>query len=376
MCSAPCVGQSVLEIMADPSTEPSYPAGARFPPPLAGTAGKADPCGITTPLALSIHSGYAAKMRSSPFAILLGLALPSVAAGQTACVPAALPDAAKIVLASQHALQRQAVIENDPAIPSAVASGLGQFKDALAGAAAAAFACAGRDVTPEQMGATLAQALHANAPEGSDTMLETRGKHLLGAYGTDLQVQVLPLNDQPKYFEVDFRYSIACGDDNLLLVFTTEPSRHPTAASPAASPWRLLLRWDAPRYTHVGEAFGDFVLLTPLSGVAGSRNWRFVVAHGRPGCGTANTSSRFDLDVLQPTADPTQPEVVWHGDHPYGRAWQPRLSTTEGTITFELNPPPSKALPKPVPAQVLRYRISANNHVEPLLAEEGEKQSQ
>lgn len=327
-------------------------------------------------------------MRSSLVVVLAGLLGSSIAGAQTPCSPERLRQAAKAVASVRHLLHEQAVTENDPAISGQVAAQLGQLKDALAQSAQAAFACASPSATSEQLEGTLAGALHANLSSPADVVVETRGKKELGAFGSDLAVQVFPLSGSPKYYEVDFRYGIQCGDDNLLFIFAADPA----SDGPDSAHWKQILRWDAPSYTTAADAFGDFVLLTPLSGFPGQRNWRFAVAHGHPGCGAANGSSRFDLDVLEPnlgpgsgsnpgpnptsspgqSADLTHPQVVWHLDHSYARNQVPRLSTTEDTLTFELSPPETKAQTPAVSAHtdVYRYRIRHDNRVEPLTASE------
>ena len=255
----------------------------------------------------------------------------------------------------------QAVAENDPGVPAVVGTQLMQMKAALAQAADAAFACAAGTATPEQIEKTLADALHANLSQASETVLVTKDKKDLGAYGSDLAVQVFPLFNSPKYFEVDFRYGVECGDDNLLLIFAAD-------AGTGTAAWHEVLRWGAPRYSNVSDAYGDFILMTPLSGFPGKRNWRFVVAHGQPGCAAANGPSRFDLDLLEPTADPEAPQVIWHLEHPYRRSEVPRLSTTEDTLTFELSPPEKTAKGKGVSgaAEVYRFHVGADNQVEPI----------
>ena len=293
---------------------------------------------------------------------LVGLFSPVVCLAQAACSPTALPQAARAVIATRHQLHEAAVGEDDPVVPPAIATELAEMKDALVGAADAAFSCAASSATPEDLEKTLANALHANLSQASESVLVTRNKKDLGAYGSDLAVQVFPLFSSPKYFEVDFRYGVECGDDNLLLIYAAD------AGAPAGtSAWHQVLRWGAARYANVSDAFGDFVLLTPLSGFPGQRNWRFVVAHGQPGC-AANGPSHFDLDLLEPTPDPAQPQVVWHLEHPYGRLEVPRLSTTEDTLTFEVSAPEKggKANGSSSPASIYRFHVGRDNKVEPI----------
>lgn len=317
------------------------------------------------PVTSERRRGYSWHMLRLLSLLFAGLVLPGSALAQTACTPDALPRAAKAVAASRHVLYETAVAENEPQVPASLATNLAQLKEVLARAAQAAFACAKTNATAEQMEATLAAALQANVPASSETVIETRGKKELGVFGSDLAVQVFPLAETPQYVEVDFRYGVACGDDNLVLVYEGA-----AASSTAAGSWREVLRWSARDYGTVGDAFGDFMVMTPLSGLAGKRNWRFVVAHGQPGCNGASAPSRFDLDVLEPTADPAQPQVVWHLEHAYNRSEAPRLSTTEDTLTLELSPPEphGKTAKAPAHPDTFRYRIGEDNRVEPLAA--------
>ncbi len=306
----------------------------------------------------------------SPFALVLS------SSAQTACVPDALPKAAAAVATIRRGLHGVAVGELDPVVPAPVAAQLGRLKDALEAAGNAAVACSPPNSTAEALQGVLARALRANLADAAEGVsVTTEGKEL-GAYGSDLQVQVLPLSSAPRTLEIDFRYGIECGDDNLLLVYRQ--------ASAPDSRWRKVLRWDAPGYTEVSDAFGDFVLLTPLPGTVGQSNWRAVVAHGRPGCSTTEGSSQFDLDILQPDpepgTDPARPEVVWHLEQPYARLAKPRLATTEDSLTFELlAPQPQTQTPKsvarkpagsqinpsaPQPVQIYRYRVTADSRVQ------------
>lgn len=294
-------------------------------------------------------------MRNATLLALFGIALSCSAHAETACAASALPEAARTVLTVRHNLHGQAVGELDPMVPAGIADQLTRLKNGLAAAAEAAMACASPSASPETLQSTLATALHANLSADSETVLLTKAGKDLGAYGSDLDVQVLPLSNAPRYLEINFRYGVECGDDNLLIVYRQSP-----AGSAAA--WQQVLRWDAPSYHNVGDAFGDFILLTPITGFAEHPNWRVVVAHGQPGCTAGDTRSRFDLDLLQPGTDPAHPQVAWHLEHPYRRGDTPRLATTEETLTFQLIPPvPAKTAPA---AQSYRYRISSDNVVQ------------
>ena len=249
------------------------------------------------------------------------------AAAQTTCSPHALSGTAREVSSLRQQLHGEAVGEADPVIPEGIGRQLGALKGALARAAQAAFACASTADAPEQVQSRLAEALHANLPP-SDSTPEGKGKTDVGTYGTDLAVQVYELFGKPRLFEVDFRYGIECGDDHLLLIFEA-----------AQDHWREQMQWGAAQYRTVGDALGDFVLLTPLTGSYLHPTWRYVLAHGHPSCSDAPRPSTFALDLLVPRAGTETPDVAWHFEHGYVQGSAvPRLTTTEDTIDFRLRP--------------------------------------
>jgi hypothetical protein len=303
-----------------------------------------------------------ASMRTSVAVLSLGLFAPWAAHAQApaACGPGALSQAARSVITLRHQMHTEAVGELDPNVPARIGTQLAELKSDLAQAADAAFACAAPSATPEELQDKLAAALHANLSTAAETAV-IRGKNDVGAYGSDLSVQVFPLYNSPRFYEVDFRFGVECGDDNLLLVYRADPA--------GSARWQPVLRWGAPSYNTVGDAFGDFILLTPLSGFQGARNWRFVVAHGHPGCNGESAPSRFDLDLLEPTADPAAPTVAWHFSQSYRRSEVPRLSTTEDTLTFQLRSPDTAKghTGQTTAAQTFRFHVTRDNKVEPMV---------
>lgn len=301
-------------------------------------------------------------MRGSLWLSSFFLLGPTLAAyGQGSCSPDALATAAKRVAEARRALQTQAVPQADPHVPPVVARQLADLKDALASAAQAAFACAPSRATADQLQATLATALHANVASATETVETLKGKDI-GAYGSDLSVQVFPLFGKPKFFEVDFRYGVECGDDNLLMIFESADDNSPEG-------WRERLRWGAPSYSTVGDAIGDFVMLTPLTGSYQKPTWRFLVAHGHPGCATGPRQSLFDLDLLSLSSDPAKPHVDWHFQHAYAQdqTAAPRLSTTEDTVDFRIlhQPEGKTATTSGVATEIYRFHLSPDCTLEP-----------
>ncbi len=319
-------------------------------------------------------NAYATRVTLNGMHVTARLALIATAstlplAAQTVCTPPALNLAAKSVAAIRHTLHDSAVPEQDPTVPPAIAAQLTQLKDALTRAADAAFACASASAGPDLLQTTLANALHANLTPAAESSAITRNKQDIGAYGSDLSVEIFQLTNTPKFFEVDFRYGIECGDDNLLLIYEAVPGNtHPG--------WQQRLRWDAPTYKTVADALGDFVMLTPLTGDFRHPDWRFIIAHGQPGCSPAPRPTQFDLDLLAPSTDPAKPTLAWHFEHPYTQtqATLPRLATTDDGIDFRIqsgDPDPTSAhrsskTSTPTGEEVYRFRLTGNGLVEPL----------
>ena len=303
---------------------------------------------------------------------LLAIAPTLPLAAQTACTPSALETAAQTVADIRHTLHDHAVPAQDASVPSAIAAQLLQLKNALAQAADAAFACAPASTGPDPLQTTLANALHASPTRAAESTAVTRNKQDIGAYGSDLSVEVFQLTNTPKFFEVDFRYGIECGDDNLLLVYEAAPATN-------APGWQLRLRWDTPAYRNVADALGDFVMLTPLTGDFRHPFWRFIVAHGHPGCGPTPRPTHFDLDLLTPSDDPAKPSITWHFDHAYTLTptTLPRLATTDDTIDFRIqSTDPRKVRARtnsPKGEEIYRFRLAGNGHVEPLPADAPEE---
>ncbi len=346
------------------------------------------------------------------FASFGAIGLPSFCSAQQACAPAQIAAAIRQESAARRQLKSIAVSIDDPQVSAASDSALGRWKNSLAQATEAVFRCADVHATPESLQTRLATALHANSGGTEDGGVVTKDGKNVGSYGADLTVQVVSLFNTPPYVAVDFRYSLECGDDHLLLVFkadrsgsqpapnvsaeaSSDPQLKAPSRSSATASWTEVLRWGAPHYTTVGDAYGDFMLLAPLSDLSSSsdlvkpRRERFAVVHGEPRCPavpsddaspsapSAADAGRFGLDVLEVSADAAQPHVVWHLEQPYTRGQVPRLATTEDTLSLDFrNPDASRtvnagtgAKPAPAsPAASYRYRIDADNRVHALSA--------
>jgi hypothetical protein len=141
-------------------------------------------------------------------------------------------------------------------------------------------------------------------------------------YGRNLLINVKGI--APKLIEVTFTFHIACGDDNMLMVFESEQGQ-----------WRERLLWQSPPYKEINGAFGDVYENAILQTGPQSR-WRLVAVHGRPWC--TSRFSGFAIDVLEPTPSSEIPSILWHTDRSYSRGdFAPSLKTSGDTFEFRIH---------------------------------------
>ena len=125
-----------------------------------------------------------------------------------------------------------------------------------------------------------------------------------GEYGGEVKASVSDL--QPGLLLVDASFGIQCGEDHVLLGYSS-----------AGGKWRRVLRWQAGPYDKVSGAFGDMflpVLLKPKYG----GDPLLLVVHGTPWC--SSTESTFAMDTFQVSASVATEKPFWHSEHSYRRA--------------------------------------------------------
>ena len=124
-----------------------------------------------------------------------------------------------------------------------------------------------------------------------------------GDYGGELKADVTsPL---PGLLLIQEHFTIQCGEDNLLLGYSN-----------ASGNWRRILRWQAPAYREVSDAFGDWYetrILQPR------RNGHpvLLVLHGTPWC--TSTMSSFGVDTLELDPNRETEQAFFHASHDYRR---------------------------------------------------------
>jgi hypothetical protein len=243
---------------------------------------------------------------------------------------------------------------------SASASDLIQkLKSQLNQAAQEVFACHDISVPPATIQQELATLLHANLPEPPDQPISDADieKPEADVFGSGLKVRVSRASTSPLLLNVTFSFGVACGDDNILLLFEAEDAH-----------WKEVLHWQAEPLHDVGHAFGDFFLSSILAGET-PETWRVIVAHGKPWC--TSRFSGFNIDVLEPTANAAQPRVVWHTDRGYSRGdFEPTLKASGNIFEFRINDDAmmfdsGTAFERRV---IYRYRVNANtvDRIEPI----------
>ena len=119
------------------------------------------------------------------------------------------------------------------------------------------------------------------------------------------------------------RFDIACGSDNLLLVYRAHGGR-----------WRRILLWDSGRYDQISGAFGD-AFDTRILKPARNGHPLLLVLHGTPWC--TSVMSGFGMDVFELGASRDRP--FWHGSHDYRRDDDPSLTVRTTADGFEVRAP-------------------------------------
>ncbi len=230
------------------------------------------------------------------------------------------------VLAAQGSLLAVTVAAMETDVPDAAQVGLVNLKEALARAVDAEVAChRGSDAELER---TLAEVLRANQLDKSVAPAKSGGSGedpLAGQYGGELKIHVTRPKEAPDMLAVDVGFEIACGNDQMLLLYERRDEQ-----------WTRVLRWQSPRYRAISGAFGGFFLFEVLSG--GEQARRVVVAHGTDWCLSRFSSGVIDVLRLQPGRD--APEVLWHTSRMLSRSdYLPRLKAAGKEFEVRWNAP-------------------------------------
>jgi hypothetical protein len=264
------------------------------------------------------------RMKRICFAMALVAASAGCGWGQDSCSKSAEGARAATVATVRQQLRAVRVTEEaDTNVPVAAQSLIPQLKAALAETAQAVLACHAGAVDPKTVEGEIAALLKANPPQPpGDSVMNGDPRYteyLSEEYSSNLLVSIA--TPQPKLLSVQFQFNIECGYDTVWMLFEQDGSE-----------WREKLLWQAPPYTEISGAFGDFFLTTILpAGSSGA--WHVIAAHGTPWC--TSRFSGFKMDLLQPVSGSTVPKVVWSAERGYSRQdYVTRLrATTDG---FEL----------------------------------------
>lgn len=273
-----------------------------------------------------------ARMKSVLAILLVAFVTPCCA--QSACDPASVSRAAARVSAVQQELRQNDVGEMEDTVSPAIAGQMTRLKEALSDASDAALACEGASVNLSRLRNSLIGNLHASQPLPAGAQMISKGDprfdEINGAYGHNLQVEVMRPAGFAGLLEVEYSINIECGIDTMLLVYEVRDGR-----------WRQRLRWQSPPLKSISDAFGDWFLTTVLPGdpatSGGEQNWRMVVAHGTTWC--ASRFSTFKMDLLAPRPDPASPRVVWHIERAYSRGgdFEPRIKASGDLFELRIN---------------------------------------
>jgi hypothetical protein len=247
--------------------------------------------------ALKIGAILAAMIRAR-FCLLLLLALPAALAAQPCTKPGWNPLAPPVMVAQAQLLNVKLQDAMDEAVPAPLQAQILALKDALAGYTLGQLECVAANAGATSVETMLAGPLSANQPEVQRTSDPNQPPPLDHIYGSNIRVTVTRPANEPQLLLVEFSLGIACGFDSMLLAYEQ-----------SGGAWQQVLRWQSPAYDSIGDAFGDFFDYEVLP-QAGTKNWLIAVAHGTPWC-TSNMSA-FDVDLLQPSADQTSQQALFH----------------------------------------------------------------
>jgi hypothetical protein len=269
-------------------------------------------------------------MRSAVIAACLLLGIAPTCIAQLTCSKTAQTAGATAVTNIRMQLRAiKPAVDMDTNVPAAAQTLIPQLKAALLQTAQAALACHDAAIDPQVLEKEIATQLNANPPQPPPGVSaqpgDTRYAEMLSdEYSSDLLVSVA--RPQPQLLSVQFQFHIECGEDTVWILFEQQNSK-----------WQLKLVWQAPPYTEINGAFGDFFLATVLPADA-TGGLQVAAAHGSPWC--TSRFSGFSMDVLQPSPSDAAPKVLWHTQRGYSRGdTAPGLRSTADGFELRLNAP-------------------------------------
>jgi hypothetical protein len=258
----------------------------------------------------------------------------------------------------RHLLQLTVPDSMDTDVPVFVRGAISDLKRALALQTDAVFARLPGDTTAalakQRLSATMPSSMVGKISDDQWRKLgeDNSKRPIAGLYGGELIISVR----QPKasLLLVQESFDIACGNDNVLLVYSN-----------ASGAWRRILLWQSEPYNSISSAFGDTyetLLLRPEH----NGHPLLLVLHGTPWC--TSTMSGFGMDVLE-LGGSSSPTPFWHGEHGYRRLdSDPPLTLRSTTDGFEVRTSVSSGGDRVARKGVMRYALTAGaiHRVEPL----------
>ncbi|WP_419805457.1 hypothetical protein [Terriglobus sp.] len=231
-------------------------------------------------------------------------ATPSAQSGSTGDVK----QAQSTVIALQRELRAVRVPEMETDVPAAAQELLPKFQQALVRLSDDVLAGQPATATPKQVETALNALLPPKLPEQpikprAIADADAEDKPQQDVYGVDVQASVSA--PYAGMLLVQQGFGIACGGDNVLLGYSN-----------ASGQWRRVLRWQAPPYKQVSDAFGDSYI-TQLLTVQRSGYPVLLVIHGTPWC--SSTMSGFHMAAFEVDGARSVDKPFWEASHEYRR---------------------------------------------------------
>lgn len=261
--------------------------------------------------------------------------------------------------AQRHLLQLTIPEDMDTDVPAGVQHAISDLKQAIAVHIDSVM----NRVPADASAASVKHRLSANMPPVTvgqvtdQTILGWSESHpkqpLAGLYGGELALSVS--QPRPSLLLVQVSFHVACGNDNVLLVYGL-----------VGGAWRRLLLWQAKPYDQISGAFGD-VYETLLLKPELDRHPLLLVLHGTPWCTSTMSGFAMDVFALGESAAPNIP--LWHAEHSYRRAdLDPPLTLRATPDGFEVRTSVNGGGDVISRQGVMRYAVTASGiqRVEPL----------
>jgi len=225
----------------------------------------------------------------------------SATAGSTPCSQEEIERTAQALQEARRTLLQLPVGDGlVPDVPKPARHSISGMKAALGRFIVAYMACVpvASEPDPAKMEAELSRMGHAFSLEGGRIYKNEELPPDFGKYGFELWFRVKAAGGGKPRVGIVSSFSIECGSDAVLMVFSAE-----------GDAWREVLHWESRPYRTVAGAFWSFAY--SMSPPDSSGEWYVVTKNVLPWC--SSTWSAIQFTVLRPVGGTPSPQVLLSG---------------------------------------------------------------